>query len=149
MLEPLLTPAKHVNGYREDSEGARTEAPIANATTTQRIKAWVLYITLLNAIVDLGEHEGRRGFGQSRYREMVTRVRNGDIWETVVRDGYGGREGSVDAEVVHNLCACCPWLMLVYLLTQQCNSSARARVVSSSDPIAAGNLSRFLFPHRS
>lgn len=149
MLEPVLTPAKHVNGYKEDDEVAISEAPVANATTTQRIKAWVLYITLLNAIVDLGEHEGKRGFGQTRYREIVNRVRKGDIWETVVRDGYGGREGSVDAEVVYNLCACYSWLMLVYSLTRQCNSSTRASIVSSSDSISTGNLSRFLFPHRS
>ena len=89
------------------------EAPVANATTTQRIKAWVLYITLLNAIVDLGEHEGKRSFGQNRYREMVKRVRNGDVWETVVRNGYRGREGSVDAEVVYNLCACSSWPMMI------------------------------------
>ncbi len=76
------------------------------ATTNQRIKVWSLYITLLNSIVDLGHDEGKRSFGQNRYKEMVDCVRSGDIWEIVVRDGYAGREGCVDAEVVYNLCAC-------------------------------------------
>lgn len=78
-------------------------APIATATTSQRIKIWSLYVTLLNSIVDLGDGEGKRLFGSKEYREIVRRVQNGDIWEQVVRDGYQGREGSVDAEVVYNL----------------------------------------------
>ena len=118
VLEPIITPNKQANGYKESDEDALPEVPIANATTTQRIKVWVLYLTLLNSIVDLGEHEGRRSFGQSRYRKMVARVRNGDIWDTVVCDGYGGREGSLDAEVVYNLCACSVPLFTMYLLTR-------------------------------
>ncbi len=103
VLEPVITPAQPPTGYKDGDEDAPSEAPIATTTTTQRIKAWVLYITLLNSIVDLGQDEGKRGFGQTRYKEMVTCVRNGEIWETVVRDGYAGNEGSVDAEVIYNL----------------------------------------------
>jgi hypothetical protein len=58
---------------------------------------------LLNSIVDLGDAEGRQIFGSKEYRELRRQVQNGDIWEQVVRDGYQGREGSVDAEVVYNL----------------------------------------------
>jgi hypothetical protein len=58
---------------------------------------------LLNSIVDLGDAEGRQIFGSKEYRELKRQVQNGDIWEQVVRDGYQGREGSVDAEVVYNL----------------------------------------------
>jgi hypothetical protein len=105
MLEPVITPIKQTNGYKYGDEDSPPKAPIATATTNQRIKVWVLYITLLNSIVDLGHDEGRRGFGQARYKAMVNCVRNGDIWETVVRDGYAGKEGSVDSEVVYNLCA--------------------------------------------
>lgn len=102
-IEPAITPVKQPNGSSDGDVNVRWEAPIASSTVTQRIKVWVLYITLLNSIVDLGKDEGKRCFGQTRYREIVTRVRNGDIWETVVRDGYGGKEGSVDAKVVFNL----------------------------------------------
>lgn len=105
VLEPVITPVRHSNGYGDSDTQSPTQAPIETATTTQRTKVWVLYITLLNSIVDLGQDEGKRLFGHIRYKEMVTCVRNGDIWETVVRDGYAGNEGSVDAEVVYNLCA--------------------------------------------
>ena len=106
ILEPVITPVKQTNGYKHGDEDSPPQAPIATATTNQRIKVWVLYITLLNSIADLGHDEGKRSFGQARYKEMVSCVRNGDIWETVVRDGYAGKEGSVDSEVVYNLCAC-------------------------------------------
>lgn len=105
VLEPVINPAKQPNGCKDDDGDLPSEAPLTTATTTQRIKVWVLYITLLNSIVDLGQDEGKRLFGQTKYRQMVARVRNGDIWEIVVQDGYGGKEGSVDAEVVYNLCA--------------------------------------------
>ena len=106
VLESVITPAKKTNGYKDTGDDSLPEAQIATATTTQRIKVWVLYITLLNSIIDLCHDEGKRGFGQTRYKELVNCVRSGDIWETVVRDGYAGKEGSVDAEVVYNLCAC-------------------------------------------
>jgi hypothetical protein len=111
ILEPVISPAKQPNSRESADEDPPLEAPIAKAATTQRVKVWVLYITLLNSIVDLGQDEGKRGFGQARYKEMVTRVRNGDIWETVIRDGYAGKEGSVDAEVVYNLFACSLYLI--------------------------------------
>jgi hypothetical protein len=105
VLEPVITPLKQINGCNDGDEDSPPKAPIAIATTTQRIKVWVLYVTLLNSIVDLGHDEGKRSFGSARYKDLVTFVRNGEIWETVVRDGYAGREGSVDSEVVYNLCA--------------------------------------------
>jgi hypothetical protein len=117
VLEPIINPPKQANDYKDSDEEAPSEAPIVNATTTQRIKVWVLYITLLNSIVDLGQDEGKRGFGHIRHKDMVNRVRNGDIWETVVRDGYGGREGSVDADVVYNLYVSLPDYLLICFLT--------------------------------
>lgn len=103
VLEPAISPLRQPNYPKDNEEDLRAEAPIATSTRTQRIKVWVLYLTLLNEIVDLGQDEGKRCFGQKRYGEIVSHVRNGDIWETTVRDGYGGKEGSVDAEVVYNL----------------------------------------------
>lgn len=103
MLDPIITPPSQSKGFEQGDEDSPSKAPIAAATTTQRIKVWVLYITLLNSILELGQDEGERCFGSSRYKEMVASVRNGGIWETVVCDGYAGKEGSVDAEVVYNL----------------------------------------------
>ena len=111
VIEPITTPPmieRHTNGHATDIE--EEEKPIAKicmGSASQRIKLWSLYITLLNAIVDLGDDEGKREFGVKRYRTIVAKVRDGSIWEQVVRDGYKGREGSVDAEVVYNLYAMC------------------------------------------
>ena len=103
VLQPLITPSSQSNGHAQSDDEAPPQAPIASATTSQRIKIWSLYITLLNAIVDLGLEEGGNDFGPKEYRAIVKNVRDGAIWEQVVRDGYRGREGSVDAEVVYNL----------------------------------------------
>ena len=97
-LQPVITPPNQSNP--DDSPAL---APIATATTSQRIKIWSLYVTLLNSILELGDAEGKQVFGSKEYREIVRRVQNGDIWEQVVKDGYHNREGSVDAEVVYNL----------------------------------------------
>lgn len=88
---------------QSEDESNRHRAPIAAASTSYRIKTWVLYTTLLSAIIELGDEEGRQIFGAKRYREIVRCVQTGDIWEQVVRDGYTGRESVVDAEVVYNL----------------------------------------------
>ena len=99
VITPPAQPTSNINGDHDSP----SLSPIATATTSQRIKVWSLYITLLNAIVDLGIDEGKRDFGLKDYKAIVASVRDGDVWEQVIRDGYGGREGSVDAEVVYNL----------------------------------------------
>jgi sodium/bile acid cotransporter 7 len=103
VLQPVITPPTQTNSDANGDEDASSLAPIATATQSQRIKVWSLYVTLMNSIVDLGDDEGRRDFGQKEYKALVAQVRDGEIWEQVVRDGYNGREGSVDAEVVYNL----------------------------------------------
>ena len=103
VLQPVITPPAQVSGNSSGEQDAPLLAPIATATPSQRIKVWSLYVTLMNSIVDLGSEEGKRDFGQNEYRALVAKVRDGEIWEQVVRDGYNGREGSVDAEVVYNL----------------------------------------------
>jgi hypothetical protein len=107
VLQPVITPPVQTNGNANGEHDAPFLAPIATATPSQRIKVWSLYVTLMNAIVDLGNDEGKRDFGQKEYRALVAKVRDGEIWEQVVRDGYSGREGSVDAEVVYNLYVQC------------------------------------------
>ena len=106
VLQPVITPPVQSNGSANGEQETPFLAPIAAAAQTQRVKIWSLYVTLMNAIVDLGIDEGKHDFGQKEYKAIVAKVRDGEIWEQVVRDGYNGREGSVDAEVVYNLYVC-------------------------------------------
>ena len=64
-----------------------------------------MYLTVLNAIVELDADEGKQAFGTQEWRALCTKVRDGEVWEEVVRTGYHGVEGNVDAEVVINLYA--------------------------------------------
>ena len=102
LLRPILTPK--ANGYSQESD-SQDQASISTAATSQRIKLWNLYITVLSSIADLSYDEGATEVGHKEYKEIRSHVQNGGIWEQVVRDGYKGREGSVNAEVVYNLYA--------------------------------------------
>jgi hypothetical protein len=88
-----------------DDDESPPQALIASASSKLRIKIWSLYITLLNAIIELGPEDGKRAFGIKEWKALVSSARDGEVWETVVKVGYGGREGSVDADVVNNLYA--------------------------------------------
>ena len=114
-LEPVLT----VSQAQDEpyTNGDTSTPPIATAQSTWRIKVWSLYITLLSAIVELGSEEGRKLFGQKEWKAISSQVRDGGIWETVVQTGYKGLEGSVDAEVVYNLCVCINATFLKIMLT--------------------------------
>lgn len=117
-IEPLVT-----SSPAQDAQQDANLPPIATATTNSRIKVWNLYITVLSSIVELGPEEGKKQFGQKEWKTLASKVREGDIWETVVQAGYGGREGSVDADVVYNLFVksryanCLPILTLFYSAT--------------------------------
>lgn len=78
-------------------------APVASASRATRVKVWSLYLTILNAIVELEPEEGKGAFGTQDWRALCTKVRDGEVWEEVVRNGYHGAEGDVDADVVINL----------------------------------------------
>lgn len=78
-------------------------APVAHASRGTRVKVWSFYLTFLNAVVELGPEEGKLAFGSARWKELVSKARDGSIWEDIVRDGYWGDEGAVDGEVVVNL----------------------------------------------
>ncbi len=101
-LQVVIKAPVYANGHHSD-EDLPPLAPVATATTSQRIKTWSLYATLLNAILDLGNEEGKSQFGQQLHRELVRLVQSSEVWDQVVQDGYRGRESSVDAEVVYNL----------------------------------------------
>ena len=89
------------------TEASGDSAPIAKASRTTRIKVWSLYLTILNAVLELDPEEGKHAFGSSEYRGLVSKVREGVVWEEVVRNGYRGIEGDVDSDVVINLFVVC------------------------------------------
>jgi hypothetical protein len=106
-IEPIITPApleeSTGNGYNGNGEPLVGHAPVATASRGTRIKVWSFYLTFLNAVVELGAEEGKHAFGSARWKQLVSKCRDGSVWDDVVRDGYAGVEGDVDADVVVNL----------------------------------------------
>jgi len=103
VIRPAAKSEKENGHVSQSEDDSVPRTLIASASTSQRIKTWSLYATLLNTIVELGDEEGKQDFGSKLYREIVRNVQSGEVWEQVVRDGYMNREASVDAEVVYNL----------------------------------------------
>ncbi len=95
---PVITPAP-----LDDTNANPEPAPIFRAGKTTRIKVWSLYLTILNAVAELDPDEGKQAFGSTEWRGLVSKVREGEVWEEVVKNGYGGVEGDVDSDVVINL----------------------------------------------
>ncbi|PYH73277.1 protein pex26 [Aspergillus vadensis CBS 113365] len=124
-LEPAITVVRGAD--EQFVNGDDSVAPVASAQPTWRIKVWNLYITLLSQIIELGPEEGKKLFGQKEWKAISTTVRDGEIWETVVRTGYRGLEGSVDAEVVHNLAT----LLLKHSPSQKLNQQRLETYLSS------------------
>lgn len=100
ILEPII-----VKPLDLTSSDEYEEAPIAGVSRSSRIKVLSLYLTLVNAIIELGPEDGKAAFGNKAWRDIVSKARDGGIWEEVVQVGYNGIEGNVDAEVVINLYA--------------------------------------------
>lgn len=95
---PLITPPPS-----DHPDGAFEPAPVARASRTTRIKVWSLYLTIMNAILELDSDEGKDAFGTQEWRALCSKVRDGEVWDEVIRNGYHGVEGDVDSEVVINL----------------------------------------------
>lgn len=98
---PVISPSANDEDTVTDNSGET--APISKASRTTRIKVWSLYLTILNAVLELDPEEGKQAFGGSEYRSLVNKVREGEVWEEVINNGYGGVEGNVDSDVVINL----------------------------------------------
>ena len=101
-LEPLITADRSEDHHSPNGDPV-APAPVATASRNSRIKIWSLYLTLLDAIINLGAEEGKSAFGTKQWRDIVSKVREGRVWEDLVRDGYHGVEGEMDADVVVNL----------------------------------------------
>jgi hypothetical protein len=102
-IEPIITPPRQddANGTQQSEWPA--VAPVASASRGTRVKVWSFYLTFLNSVVELGAEEGKHAFGSARWKQLVSKCRDGSVWEHVVRDGYANNEGQVDGEVVINL----------------------------------------------
>lgn len=107
-ITPLITvtppsPSQQPEGSN-GANGTTEPAPVAKASRNTRIKVWTLYIAILNAIVALDPDEGKEALGTQEWRALCAKVRDGDVWEEVVHNGYHGVEADVDSDVVINLC---------------------------------------------
>ena len=126
-IEPLITVPNSQNDPT-DSEATHEDAPVARASPRSRIKVWSFYLTLLNAIADLGPEDGKKDFGGREWKNLVAKAQEGTIWDEVVNIGYGGIEGNIDAEVVFNLAS----LLLAQSPTQARNQQHLESYLSAS-----------------
>lgn len=117
---PLIAPP-HADGEESGSDKTISPAvviqpaPISSASRTTRVKVWSLYLTILNAIVELEPDEGKDAFGTQDWRALCTKVRDGEVWEEAIQNGYHGAEGDVDADVVINLYVL-PYYLYLFIL---------------------------------
>lgn len=126
-IEPLITIPSRENDAHDD-EATPDLAPIAKASSKSRIKVWSFYLTLLNAIAELGPEDGKKEFGGREWKNLVAKAQDGSIWDEVVNIGYGGEEGNVDADVVFNLAS----LLLAQSTTQTGNQRHLESYLSAS-----------------
>lgn len=106
-IEPAVFPdaffTNNSAGSSDDDGSRNATAPVAQSSKGTRVKIWSFYLTLLNALIELGPEEGKITLGSARYKSVVSKAKTGTIWDEVIRYGYGGAEGQVDGEVVANL----------------------------------------------
>ncbi|KAI1094653.1 hypothetical protein F5B19DRAFT_444160 [Rostrohypoxylon terebratum] len=121
---PLISPSIEST----DVNGLNEPAPVVRASRSTRIKVWSLYLTILNAILELDPDEGKEAFGTQEWRALCKKVRDGDVWEEVVQFGYHGVEGEVDSEVVINLAT----LLLAHAKSQAVNQKRLENYLAAS-----------------
>ncbi|KAL8672080.1 MAG: hypothetical protein Q9168_003440 [Polycauliona sp. 1 TL-2023] len=135
-LEPILTIPEPSNDDGNDGDEDERTAPIATAGRSLRVKCWSLYLTLLNAIIQLGSEQGTQELGSKRWHGVVVKTQDGTIWDEVVQMGYGGIEGNVDADVVTNLAT----LLLSHSSSQKTNQQHLETYLATSNHSNGGNL---------
>lgn len=140
-LEPIISPQGlattngQVNGSANNVISAEL-APVAQSSKGTRTKVWVFYLSLLHSIVGLGPQEGKTTFGSTKWRELAAKVRDGTIWQEVVKRGYAGNEGEVDGEVVVNLAT----LLLGHMTTQKLNQEKLEGYLAANDDDTAASV---------
>ncbi|KAF2477351.1 uncharacterized protein BDR25DRAFT_249255 [Lindgomyces ingoldianus] len=127
-IEPIITPPDQDSSNSSPNGDSPACAPVASASRGTRVKVWSFYLTFLNSVVELGAEEGKHAFGSTRWKALVSKCRDGSVWDDVVRDGYAGVEGDVDAEVVINLAT----LLLTHSPSQRLNQQRLETYLSAS-----------------
>jgi len=145
-IEPVISPEQNLTSPQANSSqlqnGASQAAPVATSSRGTRVKVWSFYLTLLNAIIELGAEEGKLAFGSAKWRSLAAKAKDGTIWEDVVVHGYGGAEGGVDGEVVANLWASrATWSLAKANNDAQGNPAAYSHAVAKSESAANGDIS--------
>ncbi|KAI4230412.1 MAG: hypothetical protein L6R36_000041 [Xanthoria steineri] len=128
-LEPILTLPEPSDDLPNNEGEDERPAPIATASRSLRVKVWSLYLTLLDAIIQLGPEQGKQALGNKQWQEITAKARDGTVWDEVVQMGYGGIEGNVDADVVTNLAT----LLLSHSTSQTTNQQYLETYLASSD----------------
>lgn len=104
VLQPILQPADSIDNSADRAiEEQHERAPVALASKNARVKVWNLYISILNSALEMGSGEGKRQFGAAAWMKLASKTRDGQVWAEVVQNGYDGKEGQVDPEVVASL----------------------------------------------
>ncbi|KAK8212336.1 hypothetical protein IWZ01DRAFT_541028 [Phyllosticta capitalensis] len=127
-IEPVIAPEASEQSQDDAQPQNSPLAPIAWASRGTRVKVWSFYLTFLNSVIELGPEEGKHAFGSTRWKALVAKCRDGTVWEEVVQAGYGGVEGSVDADVVINLAT----LLLTHAPSQQLTQQRLETYLSAS-----------------
>ncbi|KAK2745375.1 hypothetical protein FQN57_003718 [Myotisia sp. PD_48] len=130
VLEPIVTPLLAQDTQEQTENGdsqSQQQPPIVSASCNSKTKIWNLYITIHSAVIDLGPEEGKNQFGHKEWKAIATRVREGEIWDNIVRVGYGGREGSLDPETVCSL----SMLLLKHSASQKLNQERLENYLSN------------------
>lgn len=147
-IEPIVSPQQshdHENGDHANNEAngaSNGPAPIAQSSRNTRTKVWVFYLSLLHAIIEMGQEEGRLILGSTKWRQLAAKAREGTVWDEVVRYGYGGNEGEVDADVVVNLAT----LLLSHMQSQRLNQQRLETYLATSDGQTNGTNGHLSFP---
>jgi hypothetical protein len=130
-IEPVITPqpTESSDGEQSGEEKPVQLAPIATVSKGTRVKVWSFYLTFLNSVIELGPEEGKHAFGTTKWKALVNKTRDGSIWEEVVRVGYAGNEGAVDADVVINL-----YVELFYSIGTRLILHSRATLLLTHSP---------------
>ena len=134
VIEPVVSPRKNsATGGTDvdDANGYEEAAPIAQSSRGTRTKVWVFYLSLIHAVVELGAEEGKREFGSELWRTIVTKAREGIVWEEIVQRGYARNDGEVDAEVIVNLAT----LLLGHMPNQALNQRRMEAYLAASEDV--------------
>ncbi|MCJ1360003.1 MAG: hypothetical protein MMC33_010006 [Icmadophila ericetorum] len=102
-IKLIISASQSPESVNGQDKNTTAPAPVAGASRSLRVKVWNLYLALVNAIIELGPEDGKTTFGSQQWRSLLVKAQDGTIWEDIVRIGYGGAEGNVDAEVVINI----------------------------------------------